>query len=76
MYVAVITRFSFNSTRTIYKNACPLYPVFYLEFFKGESIDLQVIVTAMHGGYNNLAVQVHYFIWHCDVISGHNTVCC
>ena len=22
-----------------------------------------VIVTAMHGGYNQLVVQVHYFIW-------------
>ena len=34
---------------------------------------LQVIVAAMHGGCNYLAVQVHYFIWQGNAISGHNT---
>ena len=33
-------------------------------------------VIAMHGGCNYLALQVHYFIWQCNTISGHNTVYC
>ena len=37
---------------------------------------LDVIVTAMHGGCNYLAVQVHYFIWTDNDLSGLNTVRC
>ena len=39
-------------------------------------IILHVIVTAMQGGCNYFAVQVHYFIWQYNTIGGHNTVCC
>ena len=37
---------------------------------------VQVVVTAMHGGCNCFAVQVHYFIWQGNVISGQHTACC
>ena len=35
---------------------------------------LYVIITAIHGDCYHLAVQIHYFIWHDDNLSGHSTV--
>ena len=49
-----------------------------LSTFQDVSNDttLYIIVTAMLGGCNYFAVQVHYFIQQHNAISGHNTFHC
>ena len=37
---------------------------------------LYLLFTAMHGGCNYFALQVHYFIWQGSDLGGHNTVYC